>query len=388
MTMRLAVVVSHPIQYFSPLFRALSKMVELDVFYAHRASMADQAAAGFGVEFDWDTDLLSGHRHVFLNNVSRSPGTSHFFGCDTPEIGSWLAKGNYTAVLVMGWHLKTFWQAIFAARLHGLPVMVRGDSQLATPRSAAKIFAKRLLYPFGLRAFYAALYTGQRSREYFEHYGYPRERLFFSPHCVDSKWFGERATPGAREKLRSRLGVDPNETLVLFAGKLLEFKRPLDLVAAAARLRGADKAVGILVAGAGPLEGAMRREACLAKVPSHFLGFQNQTDMPSAYAASDLLVLPSTGRETWGLVANEALACRRPIVVSDAVGCAPDLAADGSAGRVYPMGDCERLAEAIGDIIAMPPGRDAITRKSEAFSIEVVCSGIVEALRCRGAAQL
>src|SRR5437868_9871325 len=118
--MRLAVVASHPIQYQAPLFRALAGMLDLDVYFAHRATAADQAAAGFGVDFEWDVDLLSGYDHYFLRNVSRAPGTSYFRGCDTPEIRARLDRHHYDAVLVMGWYLKSFWQSVAAARSRGI----------------------------------------------------------------------------------------------------------------------------------------------------------------------------------------------------------------------------------------------------------------------------
>jgi glycosyltransferase involved in cell wall biosynthesis len=109
------------------------------------------------------------------------------------------------------------------------------------------------------------------------------------------------------------------------------------------------------------------------------LGFCNQTVMPTAYTAADVLVLPSDGRETWGLVANEALACGRPIVLSDAVGSAPDLAGDGSAGRVFPVSNVGALAHAIGDLLDSPPSSAAIAAKSAAFSVERAAEGIVRA---------
>ncbi len=85
-------------------------------------------------------------------------------------------------------------------------------------------------------------------------------------------------------------------------------------------------------------------------MPLHVAGFQNQTELPAWYAAADVLVLPSDGGETWGLVVNEALACGTPAVVSDAVGCAPDLALDrdpGRTGAVFAVGDPAALADAV-----------------------------------------
>jgi len=150
---------------------------------------------------------------------------------------------------------------------------------------------------------------------------------------------------------------------------------------AVARLRSKRDDVRILVAGSGELGHAVEDRAREARVPVYMLGFQNQSEMPAAYAAADVLVLPSTGRETWGLVANEALACGTPVVLSDAVGAAPDLAGDGVAGRVFPVGDIGALAGAIGEIISAPPSASAIKARSQQYSLSACCEGIEEATR-------
>src|SRR5262245_3093556 len=138
---RVAILASHPVQYYAPLFRELSRQLNVHVFYAHKATPEQQAEAGFAVPFDWDTDLLSGYPHSFLRNVARQPGAGHFAGCDTPEIGERLNEGRFDAVLTFGWHLKSLLQGVWAAKRLGLPVLVRGDSQLSTQRSLAKRWA-------------------------------------------------------------------------------------------------------------------------------------------------------------------------------------------------------------------------------------------------------
>ncbi|MFI4999602.1 MAG: glycosyltransferase family 1 protein, partial [Reyranellales bacterium] len=86
MTLRIGFLVSHPIQYYTPIFRELAKRCELTVLFAHRQTPEQQAGAGFGVAFEWDIDLLSGYRSRFLTNVARNPSTDRFFGCDTPDV--------------------------------------------------------------------------------------------------------------------------------------------------------------------------------------------------------------------------------------------------------------------------------------------------------------
>lgn len=373
--LRLAVLTSHPVQYYGPLFRELARQIDLHVFFAHRATPLEQARAGFGVPFEWDVDLISGYDHSFLTNVARRPGTDRFSGCDTPDIARRLREGRFGALLVMGWHLKAYLQGAIAAKRSGLPVMVRGDSYLETPRSHLKSAAKALLYPPFLRQFDAALYVGQRSRAYYERYRYPADRLFFSPHCVDTAWFHARATPEQRQRLRGSRGILPDTLILLFAGKLIPRKRPVDLALAAARCQARGLKVEIMVAGSGELRPQLEAAAASHGVRLHLLGFCNQTEMPAAYAAADCLVLPSA-HETWGLVANEALACGRPIVVSSACGCAPDLARDGNAGRTFPAGDLDALADAIEKLAASPPPGEAIASISRAYSLDAAVSAI------------
>ena len=377
--LRLAVVTSHPIQYYAPLFAELAKRVDLMVFFGHQPT-PEQQSTGFGVPFQWDVDLTSGYPHAFLTNVAKDPNVDHFAGCDTPGVGQALADGGFDAVLIFGWRLKSSLQAAVAARRMGLPVLMRGDSQLSTPRSALMRMGKAVAYPVFLRLFSAACYVGSASKAYYEHYHYPKARLFSSPHCVDTAWFSARATPAARSKLRRQLGMIEDEKLVLFAGKLAPFKRPLDVVEAVARLRSMGVKASMLVAGAGELESEIRGLAQDLGVPLHMLGFQNQSQMPAAYAAADVLMLPSDGRETWGLVCNEALACGCPILVSSAAGCAQDLAG-AEVGGVFPLGDLAAAADSLTRILRQPPSPAALAARSAAFGLETAADGIVAAMK-------
>jgi glycosyltransferase involved in cell wall biosynthesis len=351
----------------------------LTVFFGHAATPVDQADAGFGVQFSWDVDLLAGYEHSFLRNVATQPGVAHFQDCDTPEVGRILRTGRFDAVLLLGWHLKTFVQALVGAKRGGLPVLVRGDSQLVGPRSLARKLAKELTYPPFLRLFDTALAVGQRSREYWLHYHYPPKRIFLSPHAVDNAWFRDRVSGSERENARARLGLAQDEVVALFAGKLVERKRPRDLIKAAALAKVRGRSITVLIAGSGPLEQQLRDDAQASGVRLVMLGFCNQSQMPGAYAACDFLVLPSDGSETWGLVANEALACGRPVILSDATGSAPDLAGDGAAGRTFPMGAVSELEWAIAQIVINPCSPESIKAKADEHSIEAAAAGILDA---------
>ena len=72
----LAILSTHPIQYHAPWFRGLAARPDLDVhvYFCHKATPQEQARAGFGVEFDWDVDLLAGYPHSFLKNIAKPGG--------------------------------------------------------------------------------------------------------------------------------------------------------------------------------------------------------------------------------------------------------------------------------------------------------------------------
>lgn len=349
--LRVAIVATHPIQYQVPWFQGLARRAELDltVFYALLPSPAQQGI-GFGRGFAWDLPLLEGYRHELLRNVAREPSLARFTGCDTPEVGARLAAGRFDALIVNGWHSKCGLQALWAANRRGLPCLVRGDSNALKPRP----WVVRLLHRRLLRRYAACLVVGQANREFYLRNGVPPERLFFAPHCVDNARFGAQADAlrPRRDELRAAWGLSPDACVFLFCGKLVAKKRPLDVVEALARVRALHPAARLLVAGDGELRAALESRAAALGVPLTCAGFLNQTEIARAYVAADALVLPSDYGETWGLVVNEAMACGLSAIVSERVGCHPDLVLPGRTGQVFAFGDVDALAAALRETAA------------------------------------
>ena len=382
--MRLGVLATHPIQYHAPLYRAIAREVDLHVYFAHRQTAEGQAAAGFGVAFDWDVPLTDGYAHTFLDNRAAAPSTDTFSGTNTPEIARVIRDGHFDAFLVNGWYTRSLWQAITACWRTGTPVLVRGDSQLGGPRSGLRRAVKEVAYRAFVPRFDGYLVVGERAREYLLHYGARADRMEFAPHVVDSAFFRDRARASDVAATRAAWGTAPGEAVLLFAGKLIDKKRPSDLLAAAAALGARGQAVRVVFAGSGPLEADLRAEAVRLGVTAHFAGFQNQTALPAIYAAADLLVLPSDGGETWGLVVNEAMACGTPAVVSDAVGCGPDLVREGATGAVFPLGQPLALAAAVERLlpaIGTPALADDLRRTVDTYSLDTAVTGTLRAAR-------
>ncbi len=237
-----------------------------------------------------------------------------------------------------------------------------------------------------LRQFDGFLSPGQRVQEYLRWYGVPDYRVFRVPHAVDNDMFAATAArfqhPEARAAARQRLGIAPDAFVPLFVGKLVPSKRPTNIVRAAARL---GRGVSVVFAGSGALEHELRTLATELGVDHRLIGFLNQTELGKAYALADCLVLPSDYPETWGLVVNEALATGLPCVVSNAVGCAPDMIRDGESGYVYPLGNVEELAAAFVKIRRRKAEgynwRPGCHRVVSEFSYDAMTVGLVRACR-------
>jgi glycosyltransferase involved in cell wall biosynthesis len=355
--------------------------LDLEVLFCHRPSPAEHAAAGFGVEFEWDTPLLDGFRYRFLRNVARNPSVNHFSGMDTPEISGILAKGQYDAVLLFGWSYKSSWQAIGACWRNKIPVLMRSDSHLFTSRRSWKRLLKALPYRFLIPRLDACLAVGQWSAEYFLHYGARPDRVFIVSHTVDPSFERDsRALIPSRAQFRNRWGVGLAETIFLFVGKFITSKRPVDFIRAIRQARMRESNIGAIMVGDGPLRQDCQRLVEELQLPIRFAGFLNQSEIVPAYIAADVLVLPSDSQETWGLVVNEAMSCGRPCLVSDRVGCGPDLVLASESGFVFPVGDLDALASRMADCASSPDLVVAMGEKARALAARYCVPAAMESL--------
>ncbi|HVS90624.1 MAG TPA: glycosyltransferase family 4 protein [Mucilaginibacter sp.] len=340
--MRLAIVTTHPIQYYAPIFKLLHERGNIDimVFYTWGEQSKQKYDPGFDTTIRWDIPLLEGYAFTWVKNTSTDPGTHHFSGIVNPELIGQVQEWGAEAVLVFGWawqsHLKVM--RFFKGRI---PVYFRGDSTLLDERPGLKNLVRSIYLKWVYRHVDHAFYTGSNNQAYFKKYGLTDDQLSFAPHAVDN----ERFSADRRDEmlqLRHKLGIADDDILVLFAGKLESKKSPQLLLDAFLQLD--KKGVHLLFTGNGVLEPQLKAAAVEAS-GVHFMSFQNQSMMPVIYQASDLFCLPSKGPgETWGLAVNEAMACGKAVLVSDAVGCAADLVKNGINGAIFKHENKEELA--------------------------------------------
>jgi glycosyltransferase involved in cell wall biosynthesis len=381
--------VSHPIPYFAPLYRELSSRSEIDltVYFYSDASARSFADPEFGRSVTWNASLLDGYRSKFLASAARTDISTRVLKQPNWDIVREIGTGAFDVLWVHGYAHATTWLAVAAARVRGMRVLVRDEQTLLHGRPAHKLALKA----GALRALYgqsSALYIGEENRRYFAHYGMLPERMLPARYCVDNRRFRDMAAMllPTRDEIRRGFGVTTDAPVVLFAGKLIEKKQPLMLIEAFARVR-AEQPCWLLIAGDGPLRWAAEDLVARLGVPDvRFAGFLDEAELPSAYVAADVFVLPSKLHETWGLVVNEAMNFGLPVVVSDKVGCAADLvhADNGLVVRYDSVGD---LAGAIGQFVANGEMRAKFGAESQrivsGYSVETCADGIVAACMAR-----
>jgi glycosyltransferase involved in cell wall biosynthesis len=346
---------------------------------------ARQQGDGFGIPIQWDIPLLDGYDYQVLRNVSSRPSLTAFGGCDTPEVGRVLRERAFAALVVNGWVVKSCLQGLWACRRLGIPCIVRGESNVFRHRP----FWVRALHRLLLRQYAAALPIGVANRRFYLDNGMPPEKLFDAPYCVDNGRFATEAAQlrPSRSELRRSWGIPETACAFLFCGKLEAKKRPMDALEALEHILGGGaprRAVHLLFAGDGPLRAELHERVAARHLPVTFAGFLNQSEVTRAYVAADALVLPSDDGETWGLVVNEAMACALPALLSDRVGCHPDLVLEGQTGYVYPVADCRALAGHMRTLAASPHLRVRLgaeaSNRIRAYSIGRAVEGTRRAL--------
>ncbi len=204
-----------------------------------------------------------------------------------------------------------------------------------------------------------------------------REPIETIPYGVDTDRF--RPDPQAGSRLRARLGLSPEQPLVLAVGRLVHKKGFEVLIDAAARLAARWPDLKILIAGRGDLERALLEQAARAGAGKsvQLMGNVSQDEIPALYAAATLVAVPSV-RDPAGNVDGlpnvvlEAMAAGAPVVAS-AVGGIPQAIEHGRQGFLIPEKDREALAEAIDRLLGSATERQALgeaarLRAREAFS--------------------
>jgi glycosyltransferase involved in cell wall biosynthesis len=372
---RIAVLNSHPIQYFAPLYAYLNAAPDLEVtaLYLSDISVRGGKDEGFGRDIKWDVDLLSGYPALFIGSRTRTRNPEGFWSLVAPQIWSEVRSGRYDVLWLHGHNYAANLLALAAARVSGIPVMMRGETHLGLARFGLKGILRRPLLQILYSQCDRLLAIGTANKAFYQAMGVVEDKIFCVPYSVDNARFIKLSslTSDKRREVRKQYDLPLDRPCILYAAKFSRRKRPLDLLNAARRLQTQTRyPFTIVMVGSGDLEADLR-SFCIEHGLNNvvFPGFVNQSALPALYGACDVFVLPSEG-EPWGLAVNEAMCAGLPIVVSREVGCVADLVSDGLNGYTPPCGDIDALALSLKTLIESEDlrkqqGRESLRRIQE-----------------------
>jgi glycosyltransferase involved in cell wall biosynthesis len=387
---RLACLTSHPVQYQVPLFRLLAKRddVSFKAFFCSDISVKSYHDKGFACAVKWDTPLLEGYDYEFLPRL----GSNRLSALSPVNYGllAQLKRDRINVLWLHGYARPYYLWIIFVARLMGIKVLVRSET---ASRFSEKGFLKRLIRPLffkGLNRLVNGFLTiGRLNKAFWRAQGIPEKKIFLAPYSVDNQYFQQaaKAASAQRQALKEKWGLALDRPVILFASKFLKRKHAGDLLAAYSQLVDSHREIKkpyLLFVGDGEMRRSLEKQVAQNNLSDDvlFLGFQNQSQLPAFFDLCDVFVLPST-RENWGLIVNEVMNASRPVIVSDEIGCAPDLVKESENGVVYQARDIAALCEALVFVLSSPEKQQQMGRKSleiiNRWGIEETVSGIMAA---------
>ena len=365
---RLAYLVSHPIQYQVPLLQQISQetALELKVFFRSDYSVKKHIDPEFGEEIQWDTNLLDGYDHEFLPAIGPKEHISFW----RPFNFGLLKKLRVDKIQVLWVHGYSSLFNIISlvlAKLAGIKILLRDEATLISrKRSLINRAVKRIIY-FWLNIFCDGfLAIGTLNQEYYLANGIPKEKIFLMPYAVDNAFFRNQAKQCDAELLRKKLSLIESRPIILFTGKLLDRKGVFELLQAFyLTVKKINPRPYLVLVGEGKLREKLEREVAKYNLEDDviFTGFVNQKDLVCYYQLCNLFVLPSK-IEPWGLVVNEVMNLGKAVITSDQVGNSKDLVSFGRNGIVYKSGDANGLANAIQETLSSSSKNEKMGKES------------------------
>ncbi len=356
---KLAILVTHPIQYYAPVYRALTQRGVVDpiAIYLTDAGATAQMDPGFGRVVQWDVPLMDGYEYRVLK-PGGTLASRGFWQRHSRKLTAALRDARPDWLLVYGYASRMNWFAAHWARRNGVKLVYTSDSNSRNPERMVP------LKKFVVRRFFSYVDTflapSERNVEYLLRYRAPRHKIRRFPFAIDVARF----TPPSSVEVSRRYDF-------IWSGKLIARKRAADFISALTLLASqSTRMITACIIGDGPCSEALQAQA--AQLPSHlrldFLGFVNQKRMPEVLQAAQVSVL-SSEHEPYGLAATEAAASGLALVVEESVGCvgATVVAQPDINTLTYRVGDVQALAAAMGRLL----GDTALLRRMQEASLTI-----------------
>jgi glycosyltransferase involved in cell wall biosynthesis len=369
---RVALVVSHPIQHFCPQYASFANNagIELHVFFGSRLGLNKYYDPQFKKEIAWDNLGLDRFPHTFLNGEVVLPSGASL---DAPSLDSQLAAFQPDVVIVYGYFQKLSRRAHKWAKKNGVSLGYISDSERRHRRNKLTEFAKYLPVRKYFSGIHYFLSVGDANEAFYQSYGVPAYKIVRMHFPIDVLQYegAFRLKEVSRREIRTKYEIGFEAMVVLVVGKLVVWKNQDHIIEAMRVLEAEGVYCHLLVAGSGgEMEKWQEKALLLQKSKVHFVGFVSPVDLPAYYAAADIYVHPAA-KEPHSIAISEAIYMGCPIIVSDlngSYGPSDDVQIDVN-GFVYRWGDIADLAERIKALATDAEKRINFSKRSHELGV-------------------
>jgi glycosyltransferase involved in cell wall biosynthesis len=288
--------------------------------------------------------------YTFLRGVTlKIPSKALTFSLN-PEIVTRIVKRRPNAIIIGEIGNPTMQLAFLLGKFLKIPVILGTESHDFLHRKSILGWIYAPLRKLTFRYADAIVVPGRLSQEYAIQQGSDSSRVFVAPNSVDNDFFFTLCSKYRREKetLKEELGIKADK-IILFVGRIIEVKGVFFLLNAFARLKQVHENCALVFVGNGPAKDNLLRMRDATGIRDVFfvesgLGFGG---IIKYYSIADVLVLPTTLAESWGMVVNEAMACGLPVIATRVVAAAHDMIVQGVNGFIIRERDSEELFKAL-----------------------------------------
>lgn len=348
--LRIAIVISHPIQHFCPQYVSFTqnKDVECKVFFASTLGYKTYVDVNFKKEISWTNLQLDKFDHHFLNGDAILQPDKNL---DAPTLENELDKYQPSLVFTYGYFQKLQRRAHRWGIKNKIPLAYVSDSELRHKRNKLKEFFKSVY----LRNYFSKvdyfLSMGNANEAYYQKNGVPLKKIIRMHYPIDyaayKNSFPEKRVLGS--KIRKQYDLTQEDIVISVVGKLVPWKNQDHIIEAMELLEKEGIYINLFMLGSGEMKDAWELKAKnLKNSKVHFTGFVNIDELPSYYAASDIYVHPAS-LEPHSVAISEAIFMGCPVILSDRCGSygAEDDVQEGKNGFVYEYGNIPALVAKI-----------------------------------------
>jgi len=351
---KIAIVVSHPIQHFCPQYVSFAKLpfCEVKVFFGSAMGYKKYYDISFGKEIAWDNLKLDQFNHSFLNGDQVLPADKIL---DAPNLEKELERYAPGIVITYGYFQQLQQRAQAWAHKNKIPLAFISDSERKRKRSFLTELLKKVYVRHRFKKINYFLSVGDANEDYYKYYGVKDRQIIRNPFPIDVDLFEDiyAAKEENNRTLRKIYSIEDDAIVISVVGKIELFKRQQDIIAALKLLKPVKQSIVLFVIGTGPNENTLielSKDVKNCKVV--FTGFIVPEKLAHYYSATDIYVHPSD-KDAHSLSISEAVYMGCPVIISDNCGSygANDDVQEGKNGFVYKTGDVKKLSIIINYLI-------------------------------------